>query len=115
MAVSPEAACALAAALPEVTVVPSSKGMPRYRVRDRQVAQLMPGETHFFVYAAAEERLALPAASPAAFAPVHNGVLVALARVDEAELGELLEEAWRLRVPKSWWPRVTGGSAGTAR
>jgi len=95
----------LALALPVTTEKPSY-GMPGFRVRDKLFARIHEQDGVLVVWLADEsEKHALISAEPAKFrtTPHYDGhptVLVRLSAVDEAELAELLAEAWRVRAPK---------------
>jgi hypothetical protein len=96
---------AIAAGLPEVTES-TSYGTPCLRVRKTSFCRLREDGTTLVVRVVDEEdKVALIRSDPAVFSttPHYDGyayVLVALERVDRAQLGELLEDAWRLRAPK---------------
>jgi hypothetical protein len=86
--------------------VGTSFGTPALRVRDRFLCRLRP-EPDALVLRVSDmgEREALLQGQADAFftTPHYDGypfVLVRLDAVDPAELGELLEEAWRIRAPK---------------
>lgn len=67
-------------------------------------AETDPG-THLHVFVDEHETRALVAADPATYAELWwgkrlSGVRVTLASADEAELGEILADAWRRKAPK---------------
>ena len=78
---------------------------PTFRVRDKMFAVLSADERNARIKATKEAQQALIGSEPQTFsvAPYlgqHGWVAVDLERVDHDELGELLEEAWRLTAPK---------------
>lgn len=78
----------------------------KFRIGRIVYLAISPDETSMGFAFPKEERAALVAAEPAKFhLPVHsdlryNWVRVWLAAIDEAELRELVVEAWRMVVPK---------------
>jgi hypothetical protein len=78
-------------------------GTAGFRVSDKLFARMHEQPGVLVVWCASvEEREALIAADPEAFFTTahyrgHASVLVRLAAVDEAELAELLTDAWRVR------------------
>lgn len=92
----------IALSLP-ATTERSSYGTPGFRVQDRLFARVHEEPGVLVVWlSSVEDKAALLAADPAAFFTTahydgHPSVLVRLAAVDAAELGELLEEAWEAR------------------
>jgi hypothetical protein len=96
---------AMGARLPGVEVG-TSFGTPALRVRGKGMCRLRSNPAALVLRVSdLGEREALLQGSPDAFfsTPHYDGhpyVLVRLDRVDPAELGELLEEAWRIRAPK---------------
>lgn len=95
----------LALALP-FTVEWPSYGTPGFRVRDRLFTRLHEEPGVLVLWRpSVEDRDALIAADPEKFftSPHYRGhpsVLLRLAAVDEAELAELLGEAWEVRAPR---------------
>jgi hypothetical protein len=95
----------LALALPATTEKPSY-GTPGFRVKDKLFARIREeGDVLMFWCGGLDEKEFLIAAEPEKFftTPHYDGhpmVLVRLGAVDRAELGELLEDSWRLRAPK---------------
>jgi len=95
----------LALALPATTEKPSY-GMPGFRVKDKLFARIREEGDVLAVWCGGlDEKEFLIAADPEKFftTPHYDGhpmVLVRLGAVDRAELGELLEDSWRLRAPK---------------
>ena len=97
---------AYAEALPEVTERPAW-GMTCYRIRDKIFTSQDPHDPDSVGIAVDRgERAALIAAEPGKFhmRPGHddgfNWMRVRLAAVDDDELRELVEDAWRLKAPK---------------
>jgi hypothetical protein len=111
--VSEEDVRRIALALPE-TAEKTMYGTPAFYVRGKWFARIKEeGDALVLPLGAEEEKAALIAADPATFftTPHYDGsasVLVRLAAVDAAELGELLADAWRLRAPK----RLAAGFEG---
>jgi len=97
----------LALALPETTEKPSY-GTPGFRVKDRLFARIREEGDVLVVWCGSlDEKEFLVASEPGKFfsTPHYDGhamVLVRLGALEREELGELLEESWRLRAP----PRV---------
>jgi hypothetical protein len=94
----------LAARLPDVAVG-TSYGTPALKVRDKAFARLWEDGTTLVLKVPAVVRDHLLATAPAAyFVTAHYrgypAVLVRLAAADAAQLGPLLEEAWRQVAPK---------------
>ena len=94
----------LARALPEAEER-ETWGEATFRVRGRIFAMLSPDGAHASVKAAPEEQAALVGSDPETFAvAAYTGrfgwVRVTIARVDPAEMRELLEEAWRRTAPR---------------
>jgi hypothetical protein len=94
----------LAGSLPEVEER-ETWGEATFRVRGRIFAILSADGAHTSVKAAPEEQAALVGSDPRTFAvAAYTGrfgwVRVTLARVDPAEMRELLEEAWRRTAPR---------------
>ncbi|MCP2094372.1 MULTISPECIES: MmcQ/YjbR family DNA-binding protein [Actinosynnema] len=95
----------IALSLPGV-VERASYGTPGWRVSDRLFARLHEEDGVLVARCASEEeKRALVAASPDRFFTTahydgHPHVLVRLGAVDEAELREVLTDAWRTRAPK---------------
>lgn len=92
----------IALELPGTTERPSY-GTPGFRVQDRLFARVHdePGVLVAF-RVSPEERDALAASAPEKFFTTphyaqHPIVLVRLSAIDEAELGEILQEAWESR------------------
>lgn len=83
----------------------TSYGTPAFRVRKRPFARIHEDDGLLVLWCAdLDEKAALLTAEPTTFTttPHYDGyplVLVRLAVVDEAELTELLAEAWRHRAP----------------
>jgi hypothetical protein len=86
----------------------------KFRVGRIVYVSISPDETSMGFAFPKEERAALIAAEPEKFHPPiksderYNWVRVWLAAIDEAEMRELVVEAWRMVVPK----RVADGYAG---
>ena len=82
----------------------SHHGTPDFRVGGRIFATLPPGTGRAYLKTSREAMTALAASDPATFAArpwgASSGVLVALDRVDPAELEELAVEAWLRAAPK---------------
>ena len=99
----------LALALPGTSERPSY-GTPGFRVRDRLFARLHQDGESLVLRMERDERELLARAEPRKFFWTphyerHDWVLVRLAAIDRAELGELLREAWALRAPRARAPR----------
>ncbi len=99
----------LALALPGTSERPSY-GTPGFRVRDRLFARLHQDGESLVLRMERDERALLAQAEPRKFFWTphyerHDWVLVRLAAIDRAELGELLREAWALRAPRARAPR----------
>jgi hypothetical protein len=101
--VSIEAFRAFALSLPEAIEAPHFD-RPSFRVRNRIFATLRPGEGRAVLKLSRLEQEALVATDPETFALTpwgHQGwTSVDLARVDAAELRELVIEAWAGVAPK---------------
>ncbi len=95
----------IALSLPEVVERPSY-GTPGWRVKDRLFARMRDDGTVLVAFVADEEdKAALIAGEPQVFftTPHYDGyaiVLVRLSEVGDAQLRELLVDAWRVRAPK---------------
>lgn len=97
----------LALALPATTEKPSY-GDPGFRVKDKLFACLREREGEQVVVAWCAdlgEKEALIASEPDKFFTTphydgHASVLVRLSAVDEQEMAEILEDAWRARAPQ---------------
>lgn len=95
----------IALSLPEVVERPSY-GTPGWRVKDKLFARTRDdGEVLVAFVADEEDKAALIAGDPETFftTPHYDGyamVLVRLAVVADAQLRELLVDAWRVRAPK---------------
>ena len=99
----------LALALPGTSERPSY-GTPGFRVRDRLFARLHQDGESLVLRMERDERELLARAEPSKFFWTphyerHDWVLVRLAAIDRAELGELLRDAWALRAPRARAPR----------
>jgi hypothetical protein len=96
---------AIGTALPEV-VESTWFRTPRLRVRKRSFCRIKEdGETLVVRVVDEEDKVALLRTDPEVFftTPHYDGyayILVCLARVDPAQLRELLEDAWRISAPK---------------
>jgi hypothetical protein len=80
-------------------------GHPTFRVRGKMFAAGAPDSPTMSVKASKEDQAELVAARPDVFEPAayvgrYGWVHVQLSKVDEAELRELLVEAWRRTAPK---------------
>ena len=80
-------------------------GHPTFRVRDKMFAAMSDDGRQATVKATKEEQAALVAAAPETFGiPAyvgrHGWVSIQLATVDQAELRELVVEAWRQTAPR---------------
>jgi hypothetical protein len=89
----------LALGLPQTKEKPSY-GTPGFRVKDKLFARLRTDPDGLVVWT--EEKEALLLSDPGKFftTPHYDGhpmVLVRLGAVDREELGELLEDSWRIR------------------
>ena len=89
----------IALSLPEVTEGPCY-GTPGWRVKKKLMGRLLDDPRHFVVKVDFGEREALTQTDPGTFfiTPHYENypmVIVNLTTVDEAELGELITEAWR--------------------
>jgi hypothetical protein len=96
---------ALGLALPNATERLTWETRVTLRVGEKIFAMGTPGESAVCVKATREEQAELLAAAPEVYsvAPYvgrHGWVLVELAGVDLAELGDLLTDAWRSTAPK---------------
>jgi hypothetical protein len=96
----------LALALPETTEE-DHHGRPSFRVRGKIFATLHVPHERAMLKLPRAEQLAVSEAHPGVFAPVpgywgeRGSTLVELPGADEAELAELVEEAWRHAAPKT--------------
>lgn len=97
----------LALALP-ATIERPSYGTPGFRVRDKLFARIWDGEDGVLVVwtGSVDEKEGLIAADSGRFFTTahydgHPHVLVRLAAVDRDELADLLEDAWRVRAPRT--------------
>ena len=94
----------LALSLPEVEEG-TSFGTPSWKVRGKFFARLRDGETVAVVKVDKGEKQLLMEAEPEIFfeTPHYEGYgyfLVRLAAIDDDELAEVVEDAWRLAAPK---------------
>ncbi len=111
--VTPEDVRTLALTLPETTEKPSY-GTPGFRVGDRLFARLHQDGESLVLRMEMDEREALAQTEPAKFFWTphyerHPWIQVRLAAIDREELGELLQDAWRLRAPAAVLRRAGGG------
>jgi hypothetical protein len=95
----------LTGALPDVEEG-TSYGTPSWKVRGKFFARLRDDETVLVAKVDKGEKQLLMEAEPDVFfeTPHYNGygyVLVRLANIDEVELAEVLEDAWRLAAPRA--------------
>jgi hypothetical protein len=95
---------ALALALPEAEEI-ETWGHPTFRVRGKMFAAMDAEGTSGSVKASLEAQTALLASEPDTFfrpkyVGQHGWVGVRFASVDPDELGELLEDGWRMTAPK---------------
>lgn len=102
--VSFDAACKLALTLPGVEEGPCY-GTPGFRVRGRLLARLRDDGETLAVKCGFDEREFRMQADPDTFFTTDHyrgypTVLIRLPKVAMADLGAVLEEAWRLRAPK---------------
>jgi hypothetical protein len=103
-----------ALALPEAIEV-ETWGQPTFRVRDKIFAVLSPDGDVAGVKATLEAQAALIGSDPATFSPSHytgryGWTTVQLARVDPAEMLELVVEAWRQTAPRKLAASFPGAS-----
>ena len=101
MTVLPARVRALVAELSD-TVEGAHHGHPDFRVKKKIFATLSEDESHAALRLGSVEARALAARDPSAFRLVADRepvawVSVLLSAADEAELADLIEEAWRLR------------------
>ena len=95
----------IALSLPDVTEKPMY-GTPAFYVKTKFFARVNnDGRTVVIHVADLDEKEALLAAEPVKLTTTphydgHASVLVVLAKVTKAELGEFLTDSWRLRAPK---------------
>ena len=94
----------LAEALPDVEAG-TSYGTPSWKVRGKFFARLRDDDTVLVAKVEKGEKQLLIEAEPDVFfeTPHYQGYgyfLVRLANIDEAELAEVIEDAWRLAAPK---------------
>ncbi len=80
-------------------------GHPTFRVRDKMFMGMAADGTSATVKATREAQAALIGSEPETFSiPAyvgqHGWVAINLARVDDEELAELIEDAWRMTAPK---------------
>lgn len=100
-----EDALVLARALPGIEES-TSYGTPAIKVRGKLMARLRSdAEGGLVVMCGTDEKAALLACGDPAFFTTahydgHGSIIVDLAKVDPAQLGELLEDAWRAKAPK---------------
>jgi hypothetical protein len=99
----------------------TSYGTPAIKVRGKLMARLRSeAEGGLVVMCGADEKAALLAAGDPAYFTTphydgHGSVIVDLALVDPAQLGELLEDAWRAKAPKRLVAEFDAHAAGAAR
>ena len=84
----------------------TSYGTPSWRVRGKFFARLRDDDTVLVAKVEKGEKQLLMEAEPDVFfeTPHYTGygyVLVRLANIDEEELAEVIEDAWRLAAPKT--------------
>jgi hypothetical protein len=84
----------------------TSYGTPSWKVRGKFFARLRDEDTVLVAKADKGEKQLLMEAEPDVFfeTPHYHGygyVLVRLANIDDAELAEVIEDAWRLAAPKT--------------
>ncbi len=94
----------IALAFPEA-VEKETWGHPTFRVRDKMFMGMNTEGTTATVKATREAQAALVGSEPETFSiPAyvgqHGWVAIDLARVDDEELAELIEDAWRTTAPK---------------
>jgi hypothetical protein len=99
-----DAARRLALSLPE-SVEKETWGHPTFRVRDRIFMTMSEDGAYASVKATLEAQAALLGSEPATFSVPdyvgrHGWVRVALDRVADDEMAELVEDAWRMTAPK---------------
>ena len=99
-----DGARALALSFPEA-VEKETWGHPTFRVREKMFMAMAEDGTSATVKATREAQAALVGSEPETFSiPAyvghHGWVGIALARVDDEELAELIEDAWRMTAPK---------------
>lgn len=80
-------------------------GQPAFKVRRKGFAYLSEDETRLFLKAFREEQQAMIAENPDAYSAWFESgrfgwLAIDLAAADDAEVEELLTEAWRLTAPK---------------
>ena len=103
-AVNGDLARRIALSFPEA-VEKETWGHPTFRVRDKMFMGMSAEGTSATVKATREAQAALVGSEPSTFSvPAyvgqHGWIGVSLARVDDEELAELIEEAWRMTAPK---------------
>ena len=111
-----EAARGLALAFPE-TVEKETWGHPTFRVRDKMFMAMAADGTSASVKATREAQAALVGSEPSTFSipayvGVHGWVGIDIARVNDDEMAELVEEAWRMTAPKRVVKAYDAGDAG---
>jgi hypothetical protein len=94
-----------ALALPEATEEPHFD-MTSFRVKGKIFATVPPGDEFLHIFVDEEEVHASVAEDPKTFEELWwgkklSGLRVILERADAAQVGELLEEAWRRKAPKT--------------
>ncbi len=94
----------IALAFPEA-VEKETWGHPTFRVREKMFMGMATDGTTATVKATREAQAALVGSEPETFSiPAyvgqHGWVAIDLARVDDEELAELIEDAWRATAPK---------------
>lgn len=105
---------ALGAALPEV-VESTSYGTPALKVRGKLMVRLRSeAEGHLVVMCQMDEKEAMLASGDPAFTttPHYDGypsILVDLTKIHPDQLGELIEEAWRIKAPARLRAEREGG------
>ncbi len=114
---SAETARRLVAALPDVEEG-TSYGTPSWKVRGKFFARLRDDDTVLVAKVEKGEKRLLMEAEPEVFfeTPHYQGygyVLVRLANIDEEELAEVVEDAWRLAAPRTL-VRERDAAAGAA-
>ncbi|MFJ2029649.1 MmcQ/YjbR family DNA-binding protein [Streptosporangium sp. NPDC087985] len=104
--VSPEEFLRIASALPEVELHQHSEEWVGIRVRGKGFGYLSEAKGTAQIKATMQEQEAMVAENPEVYAPSWGGgrfawVEVRLAKVDPAELTELITEAWCLTAPRA--------------
>jgi len=105
-----------ALSLPDVTESPHFD-KTSYRVRGKIIATVPPDERHIHIFIDADQARSVAAGAPSSFEELWWGKKLAgvRAKLDVADADlvfSLIEDAWRLRAPKSLISKLDGADQG---